>query len=62
MKRDDVIAFLARCVSHKLMTEPQAVDALRSFDAGTFPLKELPIPPEQFITGLTRAQVDEALA
>jgi hypothetical protein len=62
MKRDDVIAYLARCVSHKLMSEPEAIDALRSFDAGTFPLTDLPIPPEEFITGLTRAKVDEALA
>lgn len=62
MNREDVVAFLARSVRDKHITEAEAVEALRKFDAGTFPLPELPIPPEEFITGVTRKDVDEALA
>lgn len=62
MERDAVVAFLARSVRDKHITEAEAVAALKQFDAGTFPLSELPIPPEEFITGVTRKDVDEALA
>lgn len=61
MKRDELVSFLARCVATRISTEADAVLVLKKFDAGTLPDLDLPIPPEQFITGLSRAMIDEAL-
>lgn len=61
MERDDVLAFLARGVRDKTITEQEAIEALKKFDAGQFPLTELPIPPKQFITGVDRTMIAEAL-
>jgi hypothetical protein len=37
------------------------VAALKLFDAGQFPLTELPIPPEEAITGVTRKTIADAI-
>lgn len=61
MNREDVLAFLSRGVRDKTITEAEAIAALKRFDAGQFPLTELPIPPNQFITGVDRTMIAEAL-
>lgn len=61
MNRDELVAFLASCISDKLTTEARAVELLKKFDAGELPNIELPLPREQVIQPLTQAMIDEAL-
>jgi hypothetical protein len=63
VSRDELVAFLTRVVANGVLRYPTAVTVLRKFEAGTLPKGfSLPIPPEEFITGLTREMIDEALA
>lgn len=56
--RDAVLAYLARCVRDRILSEPQAVSILKRFDRGedVFPMG-LPLAPEERTPGSTVADV-----
>ena len=59
-ERDQVIATLARAVIDRKLTEQQAADILRAYDAGTIPAA-LTIPPGESGQGLDEDEIALAL-
>ena len=63
MSRDEFLAFLARSVADNLLTEADAVDLLRQFDAGTLEMGAgLPLTPAQTNAGDAASAALAALA
>jgi hypothetical protein len=56
--RDAVLAYLARCVRDRILSEPQAVSILKRFDRGedVFPMG-LPLAPEERTPGTTAREI-----
>lgn len=63
MSRDEFLQFLARSVADGLLTEADAVDLLRQFDAGTLEMSQgLPLTPAQTNQGDALASALTVLA
>lgn len=64
MNRDDFKALLVRCVLDNLLTEQQAGDLLRRFDAGETVISPdaAPLTLDEAIQPVTAAHLDRALA